>query len=168
MTIETSIIGIWGGLIGFEVRLAWYVIRNELDQAFEDLQLRLPLFSALAIIEANPGISQGEIGRTLQVKRTNMVPLMNELVSLGFVDRTRSAADGRAFELVVTEQGSKMIAQAWERVRDIESRLFEGFTQAELEHFPGALKKIASRHAEFGEQRATPVRAPRGAARARD
>lgn len=93
-------------MVGYQMRRASLVTFSALSDAFEELGLRPTEAIIIRLVEANPGCNQAEIGRTLGVKRTNMVPIIGGLVEAGLI--SRSVADGRTHALHLTEQGIAM------------------------------------------------------------
>ena len=67
--------------------------------------MRQVLFGILSIIDANPGINQGNVGKALGIQRANMVPLLKRLEAAGYVRRERDPQDERALAVVLTEEG---------------------------------------------------------------
>lgn len=104
------------------LRMASAVTLGALTESFEKLGLRVIDAATLRLIEANPGCNQGEVGRTLGVQRTNMVPIVAALVDAGYVDRR--AADGRTHALHLTPAGETLQALATAEGKRIEARLF--------------------------------------------
>ncbi len=116
-------LGVLGDLVGYHMRRASAVIANDFSRAIAGTGMRQVLFGILSIIEANPGINQGNVGRALGIQRANMVSLVNELVDAGHVLRETAADDRRAFALTLTKQGEAMVATCLKRIRDHEDAL---------------------------------------------
>ena len=76
---------------------------GELAQELGSLGLRPADASVLMLVEANPGVTQSEIGRELAIQRANMAPLTARLDDRGLVARER--VDGRSHGLIATKAG---------------------------------------------------------------
>ncbi len=121
--VAATQLGVLGDLVGYHMRRASAVIANDFSRAIAGTGMRQVLFGILSIIEANPGINQGNVGRALGIQRANMVSLVNELVDAGLVLRETAADDRRAFALTLTPDGEAMVATCLKRIRDHEDTL---------------------------------------------
>jgi len=74
-------------LVGYHLRRALAVVGNDFARALDGTAMRQVPFAILAMVEANPGINQGAVGRALGIQRANMVSLINELVDRDLLDR---------------------------------------------------------------------------------
>ena len=119
----TTRLGVLSDLVGYRMRRASAVIANDFTRAVAGTGMRQILFGILSIVEANPGINQGNVGRALGIQRANMVSLVNELADAGLVLRTTAADDRRAFALTLTPDGEAMVATCLERIYDHEDTL---------------------------------------------
>lgn len=109
-------------MLGYQLRRASLVTLAALSDALEALGLRLTEAIILRLVSANPGCNQAEIGRTLGVKRTNMVPIIGGLVDAGLI--SRSVADGRTHALHLTDQGAAMHDRIADIAEGIEQHFF--------------------------------------------
>lgn len=66
--------------------------------------------SVLLLIDANPGVTQSEIGRVLGIQRANMAPMVASFDGRGLLRRKR--LDGRSHGLEITSEGRVMAAKA--------------------------------------------------------
>ena len=76
---------------------------SELGAVLAHVGLRPVEATILLLIGAKEGSTQSEIGRTLGIKRANMVPLIAGLTAKGFVEK--SPVDGRSKGLSLTAAG---------------------------------------------------------------
>jgi DNA-binding MarR family transcriptional regulator len=120
-----------------EVSLGWlgttvgYYLRTAQEAAFEDFARRADgadaqpwRFAILALIDSNPGITQGDLAAALRRRTSTLTPALNELVRRGYVDRKRVKTDRRAYALSLTERGHdamlQLMASAVEHERDLD------------------------------------------------
>ena len=91
--------------LGFRLRR----IQNQLSKGFSaataGMGLRSGLFSSLAIIAANPGISQQELSREVGLDKSVTVQIVDELERAGYAIRERSKTDRRRHALTITQAG---------------------------------------------------------------
>lgn len=124
-------LGVLDELIGYHMRRASSVFANDFARAVVGTGMRQVLFGILSIIEANPHINQGNVGRALGIQRANMVSLVNELVDSGLVRRETAADDRRAFALTLTPSGEVMVATCLERIHVHEAKVLADLTADE-------------------------------------
>jgi len=140
-------LGVLPGLAGYHMRRAFGAIGEDFARALEGTGIRQVLFGILSIVEANPGINQGTVGRMLGIKRANMVGPVNELVERGWLDRPVDANDRRAFSLALTQAGEAIFDEALARIRAHEDRLLGGFSASERRQLIELLSRLGSREA---------------------
>ena len=80
--------------------------------ALEPVGLRPRHLVALTVLRDNGAISQQELASTLQIDRTNLVGLLNELEDDGLIARTRSTEDRRRHLVALTDAGGDRLGQA--------------------------------------------------------
>jgi DNA-binding MarR family transcriptional regulator len=98
------------------------VTLGALTASFDALGLRVIDAATLRLIAANPGCNQAEIGRTLGVQRTNMVPIVAGLVDAGLVERR--IADGRTHALHLTTEGKALHKRFLAAAEKVHARFF--------------------------------------------
>lgn len=138
-------IGVLTPSIGFHLRRAHGAFVVDFSDALNGTGMRQILVGILAVIANKPGINQGAAGRILDIKRANMVSLINELVIARLVYRLVDPQDRRAFSLNLTDAGAAMLQQCLERISEHEKRMLEGFSEEELDQLRELLSRIARR-----------------------
>jgi DNA-binding MarR family transcriptional regulator len=98
--------------IGFALRLAQLAVFRDISEAMRELDLKPSEFSALLVIEANPGLKQQTIGELLMIRKPNLVSMIELLVGRGFVDRSSPPGDRRSYSLHLTPRGSEHLTAA--------------------------------------------------------
>ena len=145
--LEGLELGALDALVGYHLRRASSVFATDFARAIAGTGMRQVLFGILSIINASPGINQGNVGRALGIQRANMVSLVNELVDSGLVLRAVAAEDRRAFALSLTPDGEAMIATCLERIRAHEDKLLSDFSEADRTTLIALLGRIESKEA---------------------
>ena len=133
------------GLVGYHLRRASSLFATDFARAIGGTGMRQVLFGILSIIQASPGINQGNVGRALGIQRANMVSLVNELVDRGLVLREVAADDRRAFALSLTSAGEVMVEICLERIREHEDRLLADFSDADRATLIAMLGRIEAK-----------------------
>jgi DNA-binding MarR family transcriptional regulator len=108
-------------LPGYVLRRASTAVLADLNRRLEPLKLRHAEVAFLLLIASNPGISQSEAGRILDIQRANMTPFVARLRRRGLVDRTK--VDGRSQALRLTAGGRTVLAGARRIVGTFEASL---------------------------------------------
>lgn len=103
-----------GGLdkiLGFRLRLAQQFIAREFAARFQPLDISPVQYSALLLIEKNPGRRQADLAAVLGVRQPNLVVRIDSLVNRGLVSRTADPFDRRANALRLTPAGKRFMVQ---------------------------------------------------------
>ena len=146
MTVETQASdAALKSLLGYRLRRAWIGIRADLAEALRPHELRMLTYTALVLIDANPGLSQAQLAGLMDVERPNLVAIIDELTKRGLVHRRRDVQDRRAYALVLSDKGTSLCREASEAVRMHEARLFGALSSAERRAIEAALQLIADR-----------------------
>lgn len=130
------------GLVGYVLRRAQLSVFDDFIRSCEQHGLRPAQFSALVLIEANPGRSQREIAAALGIQRPNFVSMMDGFEKRGLARRRRSQADRRSHALELTEAGRTLLAEAKATVFDHEARITVRLTDAEKAELLRLLAKV--------------------------
>jgi DNA-binding MarR family transcriptional regulator len=135
-------IGPLDGLLGYLLRRAQLAVFEDFIEAFAPLRLRPAQFSALIVIDRNPGRSQAEIAATLGIARPNFVAMMDELEQRGLAARATSRVDRRTHALKLTDAGRRLLRQALQVVAKHEARVCARLTAAERETMVRLLHRL--------------------------
>jgi DNA-binding MarR family transcriptional regulator len=94
-------------------------------------------------LAVNEGESQQVIADQLGLTATRMVFLVDELESLGLVERRRNPADRRSHALYLTAAGRQMLARVRTVTSEHEARLAAGLTGGEHGQLISLLRRVA-------------------------
>lgn len=145
MSWDQVSVGALAPLVGYHLRRAWGAFSADFSAAMDGTGLRQVPFAVLSVVAANPGINQGAVGRTLSIKRANMVALINELVDKGLIDRAVDSNDRRAFSLTPTGEGKTLLAEAVNRIEQHEQRMLADLSAKERATLLDLLGRIERR-----------------------
>lgn len=95
--------------IGYMLRLAQLAAFQDFIRTFSAVDIRPTQHAVLTIIDRNPGIKQGDIGLALNIKRTNVVPLLDSLEKRGLAKRKKAEGDRRSYALYLTDKGKNLM-----------------------------------------------------------
>jgi MarR family transcriptional regulator, lower aerobic nicotinate degradation pathway regulator len=82
------------------------------ESALKAAELRPRHLIALTVLRDHGESGQAELAGTLQLDRTNLVGLLNELETDGLIERRRSPEDRRRHTVVLTDEGRERLARA--------------------------------------------------------
>jgi DNA-binding MarR family transcriptional regulator len=83
---------------------------------------------AMTVLRDRGESSQADLAGTLQLDRTNVVGLLNELESEGLIERRRSPEDRRRHTVRLTEEGRERLARAEFTLAAAEDLVLAGLT----------------------------------------
>jgi DNA-binding MarR family transcriptional regulator len=104
--------GILRELAGYNIRRAEVHMRQDFERTFGSKKLRPPEFSTLALIAANPFLTQADLAHALNIRRPNMVGLIDGLERRGLLTRTVYERDRRNQVLGLTPKGAALVEAA--------------------------------------------------------
>ena len=97
-------------LVGFAVRIAQLHVYDHFHrELWRRHHVHPGAYSALMVIQSNPGIRPGELAAALVVKRPNMTKLLDSLERRGWIERQTPKHDGRGVALVLTVAGTRKV-----------------------------------------------------------
>lgn len=129
-------------VLDLHLRLAQGAVQRRFSEIFNDLGITQTQLTTMILISDNPGASQSDIGRTLQMDRATVMGIINRLEGRGLIQRGQSATDKRRQTLEITEDGTAMLATARERSSELGAWLKERFSDAEFHMLAALLKRI--------------------------
>ncbi|MBT2186965.1 MarR family winged helix-turn-helix transcriptional regulator [Sphingobium nicotianae] len=101
-------------LLGYRVRRASMAMIADLVDALRPFRLSVGEASLLILVGANPGCRQSDVGRTLEIKRANLTPLISRMKARDLV--ADAPIDGRSLSLTLTPDGTALRDEMLSRV----------------------------------------------------
>jgi DNA-binding MarR family transcriptional regulator len=99
----------------------------------------------LFVLGRTDGILMGEAGTALDLGMPGISGLAERMVEAGLIEKRADPADGRAWRLFLTASGKKALARAKARVAELNARLMEGFSDAEIDIVSRWLASVQSK-----------------------
>lgn len=137
-------------LLGYQLRRASFAMLSDLSAGISKLDLRITEMSVLMVIDANPDITQSDIGRVLGIQRANMVPLVTQLERRMLIGRGETR--GRAQALRLTADGTVLVQRCRETIAEHEARYVKLFTAGERERLLRCLPRIWQQDAPVSDE----------------
>lgn len=135
-------LGWLGGTVGFHLRIAQETAFQAFARRANGADASPWRFAVLALIDANPGMTQGDLAAAVHRNTSSLTPVLDDLRRLGYVNRERLESDRRAYALSLTPAGRaamrELMASAVAHEREVD-RLVGRATRAE---FIRTLKRI--------------------------
>ena len=147
---ESISLGVLKDVIGFRLRRIQVHLARTFANDPRHRDLTPGLVSILALIAANPGVSQGRLGQEAAVDKNAMVPLIDRLEDLGWAYRVSARDDRRKRLLHVTPQGGQALAAYIAAVCDLESNLRAALSPIELEQLIDMLDRLYAACVQVG------------------
>ncbi|GIL41593.1 MarR family winged helix-turn-helix transcriptional regulator [Roseiterribacter gracilis] len=132
-------------LLGFNIRRVQIELWRDFVHKLDDEQFRSGEFSALALIVANPGISQTELARALAIDKAHTVALLDDLEKNGWAARTRSVEDRRRHTLAATPAGRKALVRLRKSMIEHEQKFCALYSPKELQTLLSLLQRLYTR-----------------------
>ena len=127
---------------GYALRRASVATMQRLAGGLQALDLRPSEASTLLVIEANPGITQSDVGRLLDIAGANMAPLMRRLEERDLVER--NPVDGSSQALYLSAEGRALSTKARKIFRSHEEELLKRIPSGDRATFMTNLRALYS------------------------
>jgi DNA-binding MarR family transcriptional regulator len=144
-------LGRLGDFIGFRLRRLQNQLARNFAAATADRNLRSGLFSSLAIIAANPGISQNELAQEVGLDKSVTVLIVDDLEHRGLALRKRSDTDRRRHSLFVTPAGEDYLDEMFGLLDDTEKAVLSQLSARELQQLRRLLDRMYEACSPRGE-----------------
>ncbi|MGF7149972.1 DNA-binding MarR family transcriptional regulator [Sphingomonas zeicaulis] len=135
-------LGRLGDFVGFRLRRIQNQLSREFAKVTDKYQLRQGLFSALAIISANPGLSQIMLAREVGLDKSLAVMVVDELEARGWAERRRSPVDRRRHALYTTEAGEAWLKEMFAALEMVEHDVLDALGEADRILLNGILDRV--------------------------
>ena len=118
-------LGVLNGHLGYFLRRVQVWVFQDFLRTLSRLQVRPAQYSVLAVIEANPGLSQSDLADFLGIERARLARMLDRLEKRGFAERQPSPRDRRSHALYLTRDGQKALKRIKALAAQHESQLAE-------------------------------------------
>jgi DNA-binding MarR family transcriptional regulator len=128
---------------GFLLRKVSTASFNAFQEIAGEFDLHPMHFGMLMILAAEEPISQHELGERAGVDPSTMVARTDSLEERGLIERTRKTGDRRSYEIRLSAEGRRVLAQLRRRAKAHGDRFFAPLTDAERVELHRLLTKLA-------------------------
>ncbi|EFF73140.1 MarR family winged helix-turn-helix transcriptional regulator [Achromobacter piechaudii] len=92
-------------------------------EAFPDEDLTPRQKALLITVYQHPGATQNRIAELIALDRNSFAEMIARMTAKGYVRRTRSAQDGRAYALEITDEGVALLARILPKDAQVEAQV---------------------------------------------
>jgi DNA-binding MarR family transcriptional regulator len=122
-------------------------MRLRAESALAPLGLRSRHLVALTVLREGGESTQQALATTLQIDRTNLVGLLNELEADQLIERRRSSEDRRRHIVELTAAGANVLAKVEAALAAVEDEVLGGLDDEQRETLYSLLQQATSDHA---------------------
>ena len=129
-------------VVGYRLKRAYMVMKDDYAADPNLAELTTRQFAVLSLTGGESGISQSDIARKLGIERSGMVKLIDQLESMGYLERIANPEDRRVYRLRLTEAGYDCLANHHEAVKQQENRVLASLNEQERKLLLTLLNRI--------------------------
>jgi DNA-binding MarR family transcriptional regulator len=123
------------------------LMRMQAESTLAPLGLRPRHLVALSVLRDNDGGTQQTLAALLSIDRTNLVGLLNDLETEGYIERRRDTEDRRRHLVVLTDAGATKLAEAEAALVDAERHVLGALDEEQRRQLQALLQLAANGHA---------------------
>lgn len=131
-------------LLGTLVHDVAHLLRLDIDRRVAPHNLTRIKWLALGIIDRNAGLTQAEVAAELELGAAAVGRLIDRLEDRGFVVRSQSPDDRRAYFLSLTPEAEALVHALDGTAHDLRTDLLEGLSEREVSALNRGLSKLKS------------------------
>ncbi|NGP46761.1 winged helix-turn-helix transcriptional regulator [Bacillaceae bacterium SIJ1] len=125
-------------------------VLQQMEQQFAETLIPFHIdarqYGVLLFIQENSYSSQKEISEKMRIDRTTMVSHVDHLEALELVERTKNPNDRRAYSLIITEKGARVLVNCWEFLTRTEAEVLSPLGQKDQQLLKDMLLNIWRHH----------------------
>lgn len=146
-------LGMLPRLLGYHLRRTQVAVFRHFGRTVTpEVDITPALFGMLQVIAANPGLTPSGLAEVMEVDRSAIVKVVNQLEERGLISRTPSPHDGRSHCLPLTEHGRAALARMEALVMAHEDEFTNVLTAEERATLIRLLDRLSGQSPEKGEQ----------------
>jgi DNA-binding MarR family transcriptional regulator len=139
---QTVEVGPLAELMTVRLRRVDVLLSRSIAAASKGRNLKSGMAATLALIVANPGISQNEISQATGIDKSAIAGIMNRFEELGWLVRRRSQSDKRRQELYATAAGEAELEQVVAIAKTVEAELLAKVSAEDLTALGALLDRL--------------------------
>jgi DNA-binding MarR family transcriptional regulator len=136
-------LGLLPSLLGYALRRAQVAVFQNFTEVVGASELTPGQFGVLVVVDANPGLSQTQLGNALGIDRSTVVAVIDRLEERGLVARQPAPNDRRSHALHLSDGGKATLRRLTERVRAHERQIARALSAEEQARLIELLRRVA-------------------------
>ena len=128
--------------VAFGLSSLGYAVSKGFKEILVPFELHPREFAVLRTVDVEEGQTQQALADRLQIPRSRMVGIVDELEARALLERRPNPADRRVREIYVTEAGRSVLTQAFEQAVAYERHVTEPLAAEEREQLLDLLERI--------------------------
>ncbi|MBK4992419.1 MarR family transcriptional regulator [Pseudomonas sp. S37] len=129
-------------LVGYALRRAQNKVYQHLVSALAEHDLRPAQFTAMSIIDQNPGLMQADLAKSLAIEPPQLVLLLNKLELRAIAVRVRCKPDKRSYGIFLSRSGEQLLEKLKQVAIESDLESTRSLTTEEKDGLMKALRKI--------------------------
>lgn len=118
---------------------------TEIYQAeMADYDLTARQYAVLVALAQSDGLSQSKLVDATGIDRSTMADIVRRMLKKGIIQRRRDKDDARAYEVTITEEGTKLYGTVAPIIRRIEDKLLSALHGKRVDEFLSHLTLIVA------------------------
>ncbi len=132
--------------LGFHLRRSQMAAFKHFGQTVTAAEGITPgLYGMIQVIASNPGLTQSALAEAMDVDRSSIVKVVNQLEEKGLIVRDASPTDRRSYSLRLTDDGRRTLTRIEEAVMRQDRAFSAALSEAERATLIGLLKRLYQR-----------------------
>jgi DNA-binding MarR family transcriptional regulator len=127
---------------GFLLQLAHQSARRVFNKALEPLNIQAKHLGVLAAVAGNRSFSQKQVANHLELDKSSVVLIVDDLERLKLAQRRKYPNDRRAHALQITEKGRRLVNEAAKIAAEVDRKIFAGLSPPGRRRLDEALLRI--------------------------
>jgi len=128
------------------------LMRVRAESALAPVGLRPRHLIALTVLRDHGGSTQQALSTTLQIDRTNLVGLLNDLEAANLIERRRSPQDRRRHTVSLTPEGIRRLAEVENALTEAEQRVLAVLDSEQQATLHALLEQVTANGVVCSEQ----------------
>ncbi len=99
-------------------------------------------FAVLLTVSQNEGLSQTDLVMLTGIDRSTLADIVRRMLKKGLLQRRRTREDARAYAVKLTDEGTRILAEAQPKVAAVDERILSALSSEQQSTLVADLKKI--------------------------
>lgn len=113
--------------------------RHALDEVVEPAGLTTLQYTALTVLQRDPGITSADLARNSFVRTQTMAEMVAYLLDHGLVQRVRDESNRRQYLLTLSAAGAEVVESLTASAAAVERRMLSGLDDAQIDELRATL-----------------------------